>query len=152
MHANSTVSRFPPQLPVKQIAVAAQALIDLLDALGGDDDLEPNGDELDGTCAEDEAGAEDHARVESGPGCGIGDPGEHSLQERPGKQPELRQSPVHEDREDDDPAEDDDPDGEHDGREPDHDVEIETWSHWLDHPPELHIGTRPGWNDGPEAA
>jgi len=39
-----------------------------------------------------------------------------------------------------------------DEREPDHDAEIETWSHWMDHPPELHVGTRPGWNDGPEAA
>lgn len=38
-----------------------------------------------------------------------------------------------------------DPGGcEHDGREPDHDAEIETWAHWLDHPPELHVGKRPG--------
>ena len=41
-----------------------------------------------------------------------------------------------------------DPGGcEHDGREPDVDAEIETWSCWLDHPPELHIGKRPGWTE-----
>lgn len=33
-----------------------------------------------------------------------------------------------------------------DEREPDHDVEVETWSHWMDHPADLHIGRRPGWN------
>lgn len=39
-----------------------------------------------------------------------------------------------------------------DEREPDHDAEIQTWSHPDDHPAELHIGKRPGCNDGPEAA
>lgn len=33
---------------------------------------------------------------------------------------------------------------EHDGREPDTDAEVETWSSWMDHPAELHIGRRLG--------
>jgi len=38
-----------------------------------------------------------------------------------------------------------DPGGcEHDGREPDHDDEQETWASWMDHPAELHVGHRPG--------
>lgn len=44
-----------------------------------------------------------------------------------------------------------DPGGcEHDGKEPDHDAEVETWSHWMDHPAELHIGHRPGHTDARE--
>lgn len=40
-----------------------------------------------------------------------------------------------------------DPGGcEHDGREEDHDGEREVCGHWMDHPPELHVGYRPGWN------
>ena len=51
MPDTSTVHRFPPQLPVREIATAAQALIDLLDKLGGDieaeddDPAEENGDD-----------------------------------------------------------------------------------------------------------
>jgi hypothetical protein len=41
-----------------------------------------------------------------------------------------------------------DPGGcEHDGREPDHDDEVETWAHWMDHPPEVQIGHRIGHTD-----
>jgi hypothetical protein len=36
---------------------------------------------------------------------------------------------------------------EHDGREPDTDAEVETWAHWMDHSPELHVGKRPGHTD-----
>jgi hypothetical protein len=32
-------------------------------------------------------------------------------------------------------------------REPDHDAEVETWSSWMDHPAELHIGHRAGHTD-----
>lgn len=46
--------------------------IDLLDFTDGDPDVEPNGDEGDGTGAEDEAGG--HTRYGSGPGCSISDP------------------------------------------------------------------------------
>lgn len=90
-----------------EIAEAIEVLVDVLDLMGGDADTEANGDELDGTNAEDEevtAGG----YGQGGPGCPIADPGAC----------------------------------EHDGREPDHDAEMETWSHPDDHPPELHIGKR----------
>jgi hypothetical protein len=51
------------------IAVA----IDLLDLADGDPDVEANGDEEDGTGAEDEEGG--HSVYGAGPGCEIGDPG-----------------------------------------------------------------------------
>ena len=80
MHGN--IIKMPPQVPVAKIAAAAaQALIDLLDAIGGDPDLEDNGDELDGDRAEDEAGAGLYARLEGGPGCPIADP-DHGSEER----------------------------------------------------------------------
>lgn len=123
--------------------------LELVDVADGDPDLEATGDELDGDRAEDEAGAELYARLEDGPGCNIGDPGEHSIQERHGKQPELKQSPADENREDNEGGGDTnddedepnfsrprqgcgagcsiaDPGGcEHDGREPDNDAECE---------------------------
>jgi hypothetical protein len=34
-----------------------------------------------------------------------------------------------------------------DEREPDHDAEVETWAHWMDHAPETHVGHRPGHTD-----
>lgn len=104
------------------IAVA----IGLLDVLDGDPDEEANGDEADGTCAEDEAGEELRARSESGPGCSIGDP----------------DSAV-DDRNCDDINMD---------LEPDHDAELQTWAHPDDHPAELFVGKRSGASDGPEAA
>ena len=48
--------------------------IGLLDVFDGDADEEANGDELDGTRAEDEHG--DFAFYAGGPGCPIADPGE----------------------------------------------------------------------------
>jgi hypothetical protein len=59
------------------IAVA----IDLLDLADGDPDLEPNGDELDGSLGEDDF----HAQFGFGPGCPVADPGgcEHD-----GREPE----------------------------------------------------------------
>jgi hypothetical protein len=106
------------------IAVA----IGLLDVLDGDPDEEANGDELDGTCAEDEAGAELCVRSESGPGCLLSD-----------------DDSAVDDRNCDDINMDLEPDAD---AEPEH----ENWAHWMDHPPELHLGKRTGWNDGPEAA
>lgn len=47
MQSNTIPFPWQRQIPVKQIATAAQALIDLLDVLGGDPDLEANGDEAD---------------------------------------------------------------------------------------------------------
>jgi hypothetical protein len=58
------------QIPVKQIAAAVDALIDLLDAVSGDADEEANGDELD-----DNGSEEDFMRHRpNGPGCAISDP------------------------------------------------------------------------------
>lgn len=88
--------------------------ISLLDVMDGDADEESNGDELDGDKSEDEF--MDHAA--NGPGCPIADP-DSAVDDRPC----------------DEPFQD---------LEPDHDDERETWSHWMDHPPELHIGRRPG--------
>lgn len=53
--------------------------IGLLDVLDGDPDIETNGDELDGTNAEDEIGnATFDPWLHGGAGCPIADPGEDS--------------------------------------------------------------------------
>jgi hypothetical protein len=113
-------------LAIRCIAAAVEELIDTLDVIGGDPDVEPNGDELDGSNAEDEIGNHHCNNADVGAGCPISDP-DSAVDDRPCDDINM-------------------------DLEPDHDREIETWSHWLDHPPELHIGLRPGWNDGPEAA
>lgn len=95
-----------PTLPRAVLARLVARAIERLDEIDGDPDLEPNGDEEDGSAAEDDF----MYQGGHGPGCDIADPGGCD----------------------------------HDGREPDHDHEIETWSHWLDHPEQLHIGQRPG--------
>ena len=131
MHANSTLTRLPPQLPIKQIAVAVQALIDLLDVIGGDPELEDDdpaeatGDELDAAWTE---GSNDLRKRWSA-----------SEDDEEPDEPEV-----------DDEPEDDDPGGcEHDGREPDDDAERETWAHPDDHPAELFIGRRPANANNP---
>lgn len=59
----ATISRMPPRLPVAQIAAAAQALIDLLDATGGDVNREDDDPaEHDGTDQGDPAWTEFHTR------------------------------------------------------------------------------------------
>ena len=138
MHTHVTQIYAKPQFSPEQLAAIAKLAkamaslgIELLDTLSGDPDFEEDdppeeaGDHLDAAWVE---------RVDQ---CRIAVGGLHGMQ-FPG---------ISED------AEDDDPGGcEHDGCEPDHDAEVETWSHWMDHPPELHIGRRPGHTDGPEAA
>lgn len=52
---------------------AAEALVSLMDAIAGDPDIELNGDESDGTFAEDEPAAR-FACMGNGPGCSIADP------------------------------------------------------------------------------
>ena len=79
MHTNPIQFPWQRQIPLKQIAAAAQALIDLLDAAGGDADLEPNGDELDGDRAEDEFG--DLLTYAAGAGCPISDPPEEDAED-----------------------------------------------------------------------
>ena len=151
------LTQFPlrPQIPIVQIEAAAQALIDLLNALGGDpeaepdDPLESNGDDLGDTSW----------------------PEFHTLGRH--KAVSLRQSLPNEDFEDDDPAEDGDLDscsagddrgtaegggddgqpGDPDDGEDGHDAERETWSHPDDHPAELFVGRRPAnANNPPDAA
>lgn len=56
------------------------------------------------------------------------------------------------DLEEDDPGEDEHDREAIDEREPDHDAEAVTWAHPDDHPPELHIGRRPGYTDEPPEA
>lgn len=63
-----------PSLPRPLLARLVERAMERLDEIDGDPDVELNGDELDGTCAEDEAGAELYARPFSGPGCPISDP------------------------------------------------------------------------------
>ena len=153
MHEPSTVTRFPPQRPVKQIAAAAQALIDLLDVLGGDPDVEDADPSEDSCDAERGAWVEwDRMRGSSkrNPNFTLGD----------------------EDDEDCDPAEDDGEDrcnaiddagtasGSYDGRPGDaedaedgNDMEGETWAHPDDHPAELFIGRQvANANNPPETA
>ena len=68
------VARVPARFDRPELEGFITVAIGLLDVMDGDSDLEPNGDEEDSTLAEDEAGAELHARLEGGPGCPIGDP------------------------------------------------------------------------------
>lgn len=56
------------------IELAVDAFISRLDDMDGDPDLELNGDELDGTGAEDELAPGLHAGPFSGAGCPISDP------------------------------------------------------------------------------
>ena len=129
MPDNITPLRPAPQFSREELAefatlakTMADVGIRILDTLGGDPDCEADGDELDGNASEDDF--MHHSGL--GPGCPIADP---------------------------DTAVDDGPcDDIAMDLEPDTDAEVETWSHWMDHPPELHIGKRTGWNDGPEAA
>ena len=75
------LSRFDRPAIEGFIAIA----IDLLDLADGDADLEPDGDETDGSLAEDEP----CARFETlcgGPGCGISDPDDG----RDGREEEYR--------------------------------------------------------------
>jgi hypothetical protein len=57
-----------------EIATAIEVLIDLLDQIGGDPDLEPNGDELDSTGAEDDFCVHNVPFALAGPGCPLADP------------------------------------------------------------------------------
>jgi hypothetical protein len=72
-----------------------------MDAIAGDPDVEPNGDELDGD------GGEDDFMEHPGdlPGCPIADPAEYAAPEGV-RHREYMGSLPHEDFEDDDPAED----------------------------------------------
>lgn len=84
-----------------QLAGFIEVAIGLLDLADGDPDIEPNGDELDGTGGEDDF--MDHAHA--GPGCPVSDPdacaaGDDNLDDWA----LGRFDPIREDDEDDDPA------------------------------------------------
>lgn len=68
-------ARYIP-LPADRAGIEAliESLIDTLDQLDPDPDLEANGDELDGTNAEDDWWH--HANWNGEPGCPVSDPGE----------------------------------------------------------------------------
>ena len=74
-----------PSLPRHALDRLVERAIDHMDDQDGDGDLEPNGDDLDGTGAEDDF--IDYGGTLgvswSGPGCAVGDPGgcEHDGQE-----------------------------------------------------------------------
>ena len=57
------------------------AAIEVMDLMDGDTDLEPNGDELDGSMAEDDFGPQ-NANWLGYPGCPISDPGEDDTEDR----------------------------------------------------------------------
>lgn len=57
-----------------EIAEAITVLIDVLDLLGGDPDVELNGDELDGSGAEDDFCNHNTPLSLQGPGCLVADP------------------------------------------------------------------------------
>jgi hypothetical protein len=68
----AAISRVLARLDREQLAGFIEVAIELLDVAAGDPDLELNGDEEDGTRAEDDFGCPSA----NGPGCPISDPGE----------------------------------------------------------------------------
>jgi len=61
-----------PSLSRPELGRLVQRMIDRMDEMDGDNDLEPNGDELDGSMGEDDFC--DHSTYAPGPGCPIADP------------------------------------------------------------------------------
>jgi hypothetical protein len=59
-----------------EIADAVEVLVDVLDLIGGDSDVEANGDELDFNGAEDDFEDYPLSHTDMGAGCPISDPGE----------------------------------------------------------------------------
>lgn len=72
-HAASWVDMLPPR---EAIATAIETLVAVLDVMDGDADVEADGDDLDGTGAEDEPLLHGPLAAKDGyPGCPISDPG-----------------------------------------------------------------------------
>ena len=59
----------------------AAAAIEIMDLMDGDPDLEPNGDELDGTSGEDDF-IDHNASWQGHPGCPVSDPPEDDTEDR----------------------------------------------------------------------
>jgi hypothetical protein len=75
MASLTTLLAVIPGLPRHVLDRLTQRMIDRLDQMDGDTDLELNGDEQDGTNAEDEARQLPWHFWANGPGCPISDPG-----------------------------------------------------------------------------
>jgi hypothetical protein len=86
-------------LAIQIIGAAVEELVATLDTLDGDPDIEPNGDELDATNAEDDFLGEGAGL--DGPGCSISDAGEYARPEDI-RQREFKRSLPNEDAEEDD--------------------------------------------------
>ena len=101
--------------PTKEIEDAIEAMLAELDLRGGDPDVELNGDEADGTDAEDEIL---NSLPGGGPGCAVSDPDESDGDDLDASVPEWDGAPArvlpeglqNEDSEEDDAPEDDDSD------------------------------------------
>lgn len=70
-----------PSLSRAELDRLVQQMIDRMDDMDGDTDLEPDGDELDGSMAEDDFGPQ-NADWLGYPGCPISDPGEDDTEDR----------------------------------------------------------------------
>lgn len=74
--------RVIPSLPRPMLARLTERMIERLDELDGDPELEPNGDEHDGTNAEDEPYSEWFGyNAGRGAGCPISDPGGGNIED-----------------------------------------------------------------------
>ena len=78
-----------PAAPLEAVRNTIQRAIDALDDIDGDPDLEPNGDELDGSLGEDDFCL--HNAL-PGSGCPISDPGGD---EHDGREEEERLTPIY---------------------------------------------------------
>ena len=77
----AAVTRVLASFDRQQLEGFVAVALDLMDLDDGDPDLEVNGDELDGTNAEDEVG-NNHFNYGLGPGCPISDP-DSAVDDRP---------------------------------------------------------------------
>lgn len=106
------VARILARHPRERLEAFVSIAIDLMDVADGDSDIEPNGDDLDGTGAEDDFC--EHSS-DGSPGCPVADRGEHAWIEWHTMRGSQKRGPniarTHEDVEDDDPAEEDDHSG-----------------------------------------
>ncbi|MEJ6010144.1 hypothetical protein [Novosphingobium aquae] len=83
MHARGGAAALPPlalfsqalpRLTRHELEGVVEMLMDRLDTVAGDPDIEPNGDELDGSDAEDDTYHHNWPIHLHGPGCPISDP------------------------------------------------------------------------------
>lgn len=68
------LSQALPRLSRHQLEAAVELLIDRMDEIDGNSDVEANGDELDGSNAEDDYGGSSNVGIYDAPGCPIADP------------------------------------------------------------------------------